>query len=321
MALPLSLGHNRRDGFTLIELLVVIAIIAVLIGLLLSAVQRAREAANRMACANNLKQIGLAIHQFHDSRGCLPPSTIAPGWATWAVLLLPYMEQDNLFKQWDLRKRYYQQAGAPNSPVLQANVSSYFCPSRRSAASAGFSTTSDERTIQPLFPLTSGGLSDYAACEGNGIGVGKYYANGALIIANYQLSGALSDPQATVTSWRSRTTFASITDGTSNTFFVGEKHVEPTMFGQGLEDSSVYNGDNTFPFSRVAGQHDASSLPLAPFPTYNEQAPRFKFGSYHPGVCQFMMGDGSVRAIPVSINIDTLTRLAVRNDGLPVGDF
>jgi prepilin-type N-terminal cleavage/methylation domain-containing protein len=320
MSLLGSLGRGRRDGFTLIELLVVIAILGVVIGLLLSAIQKVREAANRATCANNLKQIGLAIHQFHDTQGCLPPSSIAPGWATWAVLILPYMEQGNVFGQWDLHQRYYQQAGAPNSPLLQVNVPSFLCPSRRSAASTGYSMQGDERTIPAVFPMTPGGLSDYAACQGNGIGVGNAYANGALIIANYRLSGLFTDPQTTVVSWRSRTTFASIVDGTSNTFFVGEKHVQPTKFYQGPEDSSVFNGDNTYPFSRIAGQHDASVLPLASSPTDNT-LPSFKFGSYHPGVCQFVLGDGSVRAIPTSIDIETLTRLAVRNDGLPVGDF
>src|SRR5205823_5495242 len=154
-----------------------------------------REAANRMSCSNNLKQIGLAIHQYHDSNGCLPPSSIAPGWATWAVLILPYMEQGNVYRQWDLQRRYYQQAGAPNSPVLQVNVPSYFCPTRRSASGLGFSTKGDERSI-PLFPSTPGGLCDYAACQGNGFGVATPNANGALIIAKYRLSTTLSDPNA-----------------------------------------------------------------------------------------------------------------------------
>ncbi len=150
---------SKRRAFTLIELLVVIAIISVLVGLLLPAVQRAREAASRISCANNLKQIGLAMHMHEGANGYYPPSSLARGKATWAVLILPYLEQDNLYRTWNLSRKYYEQV-----PVARESaVRSYFCPSRRSApGSPPVSISGDVAPEDPFRVHYPGALGDYA---------------------------------------------------------------------------------------------------------------------------------------------------------------
>src|SRR4051812_22257857 len=109
---------NSRPAFTLIELLVVIAIIAILIALLVPAVQKVRESANRATCQNNLKQMGLAVHSFHDANQFLPPSRLKDIYVTWAVHILPYLEQGAFYNQWDIGLDYYSQAaGITQTPV------------------------------------------------------------------------------------------------------------------------------------------------------------------------------------------------------------
>src|SRR5262249_29320760 len=127
---------SARRAFTLIELLVVIAIIGVLIGLLLPAIQKIRESATRVQCGNNLKQIGTAIHAFHGNYGFLPPDRIANDWATWAILILPFLEQEGAYKNWDLTRRYAEQplVGAGGSDPCTMRVKTYFCPARRNGS-------------------------------------------------------------------------------------------------------------------------------------------------------------------------------------------
>jgi prepilin-type N-terminal cleavage/methylation domain-containing protein len=155
---------RRRRGFTLIELLVVIGIIALLMGLLLPAVQKVRESANRISCGNNLKQITLAMHHYHLDNEHLPPRCLLARGATWAVLILPYLEQDNLLHQWDLSRNYYEQ----NDVARQTPLSIYFCPSRRTPLMAGLSASGDQQWLgcNNFGPNVPGALSDYAACLG-----------------------------------------------------------------------------------------------------------------------------------------------------------
>jgi prepilin-type N-terminal cleavage/methylation domain-containing protein len=123
-------GGIPRRGFTLVELLVVIAIIAILIALLLPAVQKIREAAARTKCANNLKQISLATHAYHDANRYLPPSRILTEYVTWAVFLLPHVGEDPLARRFDTNLDYFNQGTYPDLSIVQAPVAVYYCPTR-----------------------------------------------------------------------------------------------------------------------------------------------------------------------------------------------
>jgi prepilin-type N-terminal cleavage/methylation domain-containing protein len=160
-------------GFTLIELLVVISVISVLIGMLLPAVQQVREAAHRAHCANNLKQIGLALHAYENMIRRLPPAGLYNrdpppfrGGPTWAVLILPYLEQDNLYKRWALKRTYYTQT----DEARLTPVPVYFCPSRRLASSDPRSSLQgdDPKPAPRTAPRVHypGALGDYAGSSG-----------------------------------------------------------------------------------------------------------------------------------------------------------
>jgi prepilin-type N-terminal cleavage/methylation domain-containing protein len=321
----------RRTGFTLIELLVVIAIIAILIGLLLPAVQKVREAANRMSCANNLKQIGLALHNYHDVNQFLPPSRLdRAGGVTWAVLILPYIEQDSFYKRWDPSRWYYDQGAtvAEGDQIRGTQVKLYLCPSRRNLGTEPrLSIVGDLPDLS--FPGSrshyAGALGDYAACVGDDLAIefndGFFGGNGAIVLARlpHRHDGRLPRRLAP---WSSQVAFKDISDGLSNTLFVGEKHLIPGTFGRNTPnnlaasfgDGSMYNGDHPWVILRTAGQTNPLALhPNVPF--------RAQFGSWHPGICQFVFGDGSVRGLPNSTAPATLTLLARRADGQRIPEF
>jgi prepilin-type N-terminal cleavage/methylation domain-containing protein/prepilin-type processing-associated H-X9-DG protein len=348
-------SRKARSGFTLIELLVVIAIIAVLIGLLLPAIQKVREAANRAHCQNNLKQIGLAVHNYHGANQFLPPTYLRQDWPTWAVLILPYLEQENVYRLWDVQLRYYDQPNRGDAALdpTPRTVPTYFCPSRRGtgvglSVATGTTATTQDVPSSPgpagygTFTHRPGGLGDYASCNGT---VDSLDGNGALgisvVLAAVRADGTpvtgtgltqmfMQPPGTRITHWRSQTRFAAIPDGTAHTLLIGEKHVRPANRWGRDEDRSIYNGQWARIFRRMAGAGGTPTLnfPLVSDPNDSWASPTpiresfQRFGSWHPGVCQFVFCDGSVR--PVRNNVDdvTLSRLAQRDDGQAgPGDF
>jgi uncharacterized protein DUF1559 len=264
---------------------------------LLPAVQKVREAASRAKCQNNLKQIGLGIHTFHDAYGKLPPSRIADQYATWSVMILPFIEQGPLYNTWDLTKKYYNQTNFN----VTAQVSIYLCPSRRGPPQVG-QLPEDNSAGQ------MGTLGDYATAASDN-------TNDA--VTAYDLAGATGSIILGIRTggqWDSRTNLMSVTDGTSNTLFIGEKHIQLGKIAQVKGDRTIWNGDSIDVFSRAGG-------PGLGIVGNLNTATNQRFGSYHPGVCQFVFGDGSVKALSVTIPEATLSLLIRRADGLPIPSY
>ncbi len=280
--------HPRR-AFTLIELLVVIAIIAILLGLLLPAVQKVREAAARMQCSNNLKQIGLACHSFHDANTGLPPgytatsgpSSTSPGWG-WAAYLLPYIEQDNLFRQINLNAPLEGQAS------IGTLIKTYLCPSDSPAISPFAVTNVTFGTVCLAAP------SSYAATVGSD-------------------ASDVADPTGNGAFYRnSRTRLTDISDGTSNTVLVGDRAWADTNgIWAGAPNGGVTRAGTTNPWLNATGP--AQGLVLAHNNWINIKTDADggldDFSSKHPGGANLLFGDGSTRFIR-SITADGPTRYA-----------
>jgi prepilin-type N-terminal cleavage/methylation domain-containing protein/prepilin-type processing-associated H-X9-DG protein len=294
---PLLQRRSHR-GFTLIELLVVIAIIGVLIGLLLPAVQKVREAANRMSCTNNLKQMALGMHTFHDTYSVFPYCRTGGHEQdnTWAVILLPFIEQGNLYTTWfstaiagldgpqivssapslsinDLR---FNKTIRTNNAPLNNLVKTYFCPTRNGPR---LCTT-------PMGSNLTGCASDYAVVGGNNsLNVGPFHINDG-----YGIGIAIAE----------------ITDGTSNTLFIGEKQLTAADLGNGVNDGCIFSATPSGETFRQGG----TNFLIALGPT---TASAGQFGSWHPGSSNFAFCDGHVASISNTISGTTLGFLCSRN--------
>lgn len=328
----------KRNAFTLVELLVVIAVIGILVGLLLPAVQSAREAARRMQCQNNLHQIALATHMFHDTRRVFPPARYQPrpgaptdqacggSETTWLVRILPYMEQGVAERNWDYSIPY---ADHPDE-VRGRPVSTYCCPSRRSVSDAiGSGLVSATTTTFMTLPCgckipvtaagsvtVSGALGDYGGNHGDlspgssGLPTDFYYGgNGTGVIISSRARCNGTSP----VDWIDRVGMKDLVDGTSTTMLAGEMHVPLGKLGKSPEDAFIFNGDNVFSLARLGGP----TVPISADPRAEGNA-LVGFGSWHSGICNFAVSDGSVRSVTATIDTDTLGRLCNRNDGRPV---
>jgi prepilin-type N-terminal cleavage/methylation domain-containing protein len=322
-------GDRAERGFTLVELLVVIAIIGILVALLLPAIQAAREAARRTQCTNNLKQIGLAVQNYHDTRRQLPPSRVLDGRQTWLALILDHIEESQVKGLWDIKRGTY---GCFYDQTLQcrtATVDAYICPSQHHESRVVVVPKAPQdghgHSISDPDPAAGaavgymGSISDYRAVfassctqsrpgpvviypPGEGWkGSNSFWADGALPQANPDDVVWETTAKKRAVGFKSRTSLKNITDGTSHTALAGEA-------GRFVsEGGHAFNGDHNHnmqlgwrkPFCKRCELSEAEGGDNG-------------FGGVHPGIVMFALCDGSARSVSKETDLGVLDRMATR---------
>jgi prepilin-type N-terminal cleavage/methylation domain-containing protein/prepilin-type processing-associated H-X9-DG protein len=297
---------DHRLGFTLIELLVVIAIIGILIALLLPAVQKVRDAANRMKCQNNLKQIALALHSYHDANGILPTgvSLGIGNFLSFHVHILPYLEQNNLYQRFNFAARYDN----PANLALGLNlVPNYQCP------------TATQLNTQYGTGEWSGGqptlTTHYYGVAGP---IGTNPQTGQL----YQFRTTNQGNEATqgVLGMGSKVRLTDITDGTSNTLMVGEMSWTNANYYR-VWIRGTYDDTTNPDRDTTCCRNVANTFASTPY-NGSDNANNTSFGSEHAGRgANFALADGSVRWVSPGISMATYRSVASYNGGEVISDF
>jgi prepilin-type N-terminal cleavage/methylation domain-containing protein len=313
---------GRLAGFTLVELLVVIAIIGVLVALLLPAIQAAREAARRAQCQNNHRQIGIAVHNYHDSRRELPPMRVDDHQPTWLMLILDHMEQTQVKNLWNFRRGcFYDQELATRT----ARIEFYACPSMQHEAltieaqpdSVHSHPRNDPGTGRPW----AGAIADYRAVAGSTCvvdnedtpasgdvirwedfqGSNSHLVDGALPQCRRSTVNYFDGARKQLASWKAETSLKHITDGTHLTLLAGEVGKRTS------ESGHAFNGDH-FP-----GFWIGEDAPFCQRCDLSEaQGGDWGFGGGHPGVVLFVMCDSSVKSLSRDTDLNVLDRMATR---------
>jgi hypothetical protein len=283
--------------------LVLLLLVLIAAGLAVPFILEQRKRSNRAHCEYNLACLGKAIHEYDKQNGFLPPARIADDYATWAVLITPYMEKrrandkEHPLVGWEVGNRYADQLPA----VREAWLKEMFCPSRQRGGPLSTQGDGD--------PLLPGAVGDYACVSGDGREVCPWTgakANGPMVLGE-----VLKVENGVILQWQSRTRLdadTSLKRGLSTTLLIGEKHVPFEAWGRADEgDGCIYNGGHPASSARVAGLgFGLAQTPSAPFSD--------NFGGYHRDVCLFLQADLALRPVSIHVSEEILGRMMVRDD-------